>query len=61
MLAIVAVRLRLIRDYQSRPHRQDLAELRWLERTYVLGAVAFLFSVGLMNFVVFARPTIPSS
>ena len=59
ILAVVGVRLRLIRDYQTRARRHDLAEVKWLERTYVLGATAFLFSVGLMNFVVFATSDDP--
>ena len=32
LFGVVAVRLYLIREYQSRSHTNDLADVRWLER-----------------------------
>ena len=54
IFAIVANRIHLIRQYRSRVHTDDPAEVRWLERSYVLGASAYLMSIGVLAFAAFA-------
>jgi diguanylate cyclase (GGDEF)-like protein len=53
ILAVVANRIRLIRKYRSRSHTNDLDEVRWLERSYVLGASAYLLGIGLLTLTAF--------
>ena len=48
LFGVVAVRLYLIREYQSRSHTNDLADVRWLERAYVLSASSYLLTIGLL-------------
>jgi diguanylate cyclase (GGDEF)-like protein len=54
LFGVVAVRLYLIRAYQSRSHTNDLADLRWLERSYVFSASSYLLSIGLLTLTAFA-------
>ncbi len=54
IFAVVLHRIHLIRQYQSRSHNHDPAEVRWLERTYVLGAATYVLSIGVLTFVTFA-------
>jgi diguanylate cyclase (GGDEF)-like protein len=54
IVAIVVARLRLIQEYQSRSHTNDIADIRWLERTYVLGTSAYLLFIGALTFAAFA-------
>ena len=54
LFGVVAVRLYLIREYQSRSHTNDLADVRWLERSYVLSASSYLLSIGLLTLTAFA-------
>ena len=53
MVGVVAVRLRLKREYGSRSHGDDRADLRWLEQTTVLGTSAYLLCVGLLTLTAF--------
>jgi len=54
IFAVVLSRFQLIRQYRSRAHTDDSAEVRWLERSYVLGASVYLLGVGLLAFVAFS-------
>jgi diguanylate cyclase (GGDEF)-like protein len=54
LFGVVAIRLYLIREYQSRSHTNDLADVRWLERTYVFSASSYLLTIGLLTFTAFA-------
>jgi diguanylate cyclase (GGDEF)-like protein len=54
LFGVVAVRLYLIREYQSRSHTNDLADVRWLERAYVLSASSYLLTIGLLTLTAFA-------
>ncbi|MBV8797967.1 MAG: EAL domain-containing protein [Hyphomicrobiales bacterium] len=54
LFGVVAVRLYLIREYQSRSHTNDLADVQWLERSYVLSASSYLLSIGLLTLTAFA-------
>jgi hypothetical protein len=55
LFGVVAVRLYLIREYQSRSHTNDLADVQWLERSYVLSASSYLLSIGLLTLTAFAE------
>jgi diguanylate cyclase (GGDEF)-like protein len=55
IFCVVAVRLRLMRAYRrSRRSSGDFADVQWLERANVIGASAYLLSVGLLAFTAFA-------
>jgi diguanylate cyclase (GGDEF)-like protein len=51
---VVAVRIRLKWIYKSRTRGNALTDVRWLERNYVVGTTAYLFSVGLLAVAAFA-------
>ena len=59
ILLVVGVRIHLIREYQRRAHRDNPAEVRWLERTYVISASAYLLGIGLLAFSAFATSDDP--
>ncbi len=59
IFAVVAYRIRLIGQHQSRAHANDYAEVRWLERTYSLGAAAYLLGIGLLVLAAFAATDDP--
>src|ERR1700733_12996999 len=49
MIALVVVaRIRLKWTYQSRTRGNAFTDVRWLERHYVVGMIAYLLSVGLL-------------
>jgi diguanylate cyclase (GGDEF)-like protein len=54
LFGVVGVRLYLIREYRSRSHTNDLADVRWLERSYVLSASSYLLTIGLLTLTAFA-------
>ena len=54
LVAVVGVRLHLNRVHKSRSQTDDLADLRWLERTNVLATSAYLLCIGLLTFAAFA-------
>ena len=51
---VVVVRIRLKRIYFSRARGSAFTDVRWLERSYVVCATAYLLSVGLLTVVAFA-------
>jgi diguanylate cyclase (GGDEF)-like protein len=53
IFAVVANRIRLIRQHRSGSHANDPGEVRWLQRSYVLGASTYLLSIGVLAFVAF--------
>ena len=55
MIALVVVaRIRLKWIYQSRTRGNAFTDVRWLERHYVVGMIAYLLSVGLLAVAAFA-------
>src|SRR4029077_12298287 len=55
MIALVVVaRIRLKWIYQSRIRGNAFTDVRWLERHYVVGMIAYLLSVGLLAVAAFA-------
>jgi diguanylate cyclase (GGDEF)-like protein len=54
VFTVVLSRISLIRQYRLRARSDDPAEVRRLERAYVLGAAAYLFSIGVLTFSAFA-------
>ena len=51
---VVGVRIRLKWIYKSRTRGNALTDVRWLERHYIAGTTAYLFSVGLLAVAAFA-------
>jgi hypothetical protein len=54
IVGVTAVRLNVLREYRSRGRADDAIDVWWLERTYLLGASAYLLCIGLLTFSAFA-------
>ena len=50
---VVVVRIRLQWIYKSRTRKNAFTDVRWLERSYVIGMTAYLLSVGLLSVAAF--------
>ena len=53
IIGVTSIRLHLINGYQSRARTNTISEVRWLERTYLLGTSAYLLGIGLLTFSAF--------
>jgi hypothetical protein len=54
IVGVTIVRLNLIKEYRAREQTGNNADVRWLERTYLLGAIAYLLCIGLLALAAFA-------
>ena len=54
IVGVTGVRLNLIREYRSRVIANEVLDVRWLERTNLLGTTAYLLCIGLLTFSAFA-------